>query len=645
MKLFIENLILTCKQSEEVVAFSPQLSFYHGKMSSGKSSIPELINYCLGGRLIHTTALKSELISVRLNLNANGRQIAVERVPGIKGAVGVSWLDKESKGRETMPLSAAENPIFGEDVFNYSDFILKSIGLPILEVRKRTDDEESELVRLSFRDLYEFIYLEQSDLDSSFFLLEQPIRAEKSKDALKFFLGYWSADLNALQKKLQNFRQDQRSKREAAKQITEFLARFGFESETEIERQIDAASKEQEKLEEDIEKLRTEGMPAFLVGEEARISIAKLSERIAATFESVTELRRRIQEQDELIAEFISMKFKAARTLVASRVLEGAKFHACPACGTKVQPDATAASCYLCHTASPENDQVDGVKLEVIDNDLNDRIDDLKKSVTKMKRSLERQELKLARLQSQRVDLESGIAEDQDSHETEYIKRVRAYESKLGAAKERVKFLIRIQKMPTEIERVQKEADALGKDIEETKRLIEEEEAKLIEGDANIKKLEENFINVLLSIKFPGVTPEDKVHINRKSWAVTVLPKNDWSKSWTFYDAGSGGKKVLFKISFALALHKTAAQKKLPIPKLLIIDSPMKNITPDVNPLIFQNFYETLYSNMKDELSEWQVILVDQTFKQPPAEITHTARYMTPDDPQNPPLITYYRGA
>ncbi|RST87724.1 hypothetical protein EJC49_04255 [Aquibium carbonis] len=102
---------------------------------------------------------------------------------------------------------------------------------------------------------------------------------------------------------------------------------------------------------------------------------------------------------------------------------------------------------------------------------------------------------------------------------------------------------------------------------------------------------------------------------------------------------------VLFKICFALALHQTAAQRHLPLPRFIFIDSPMKNITPDIKPEIFQNFYTELYRLLDTDLKSWQCIMIDQTHFEPPATLgDHLERRLTQNDPNYPPLISYYHG-
>jgi Pyruvate/2-oxoacid:ferredoxin oxidoreductase gamma subunit len=84
----------------------------------------------------------------------------------------------------------------------------------------------------------------------------------------------------------------------------------------------------------------------------------------------------------------------------------------------------------------------------------------------------------------------------------------------------------------------------------------------------------------------------------------------------------------------------------MPVPTLLIIDTPLKNITPDINPDIVTAFYQYLYRVAENDLRDHQIVIIDQLLVEPPPEITldFTSRLMTENDSSNPPLISYYRG-
>jgi rubrerythrin len=645
MNLLIQTLVLLCKKRDERISFSHRVSFFHGEMSTGKSTIAELIDYCFGGSLQKTPAIQSELVGVQLQAFVGDADMLIERNPSTTTSVEVTWECQGDVGRENFPLQAGNTPIIGDEIYNYSDFLLRHLGLPVLKVRKRKNDPESALQRLSFRDFYKFCYLDQPDLDSSFFLLEQPMRQEKSKDVIRYVLGFHSDRLNELQIEISGLRQDQRSMRESAKQIDEFLRRYGFASKADIEFEVEKLNDEEESLNAEVENQGRETLPARTVTEEDQFQVNELSKAIASKTEAMADIEQRLNEQESLIAEFVVMKFKLARSSTASELLKGAVFHACPVCGTEVSPKAEPGHCVLCKsdlTEAPGGFETDSA---VMERDLSDRIDDLKRSVQRLKRSHERQREELGVLLNRRADAQRRVELALRHVESEYMRRARRLESRLGAIKERRSLLVRIMGMPTEVEAKLKEADELSAKISELEREIETEQGRFEAGKQNVDALERNFHALLRAIHFPEIKENDRVFLNRRTWFPYVLPNGNESLAWTFSDTGSGGKMVLFKICFALALHQTAAQRNLPLPELIIIDSPMKNITPDINPEIFRNFYNELYRLLESDLRTWQCILIDQTFFQPPSSIeSYLNRLMTKNDPDYPPLISYYHG-
>lgn len=645
MKLIVDALTLTCKEGTERLEFSRQLNFFHGEMSTGKSSIASLLDYCLGGRLERTPALTSELLSVKMEARIGEVSAIFERVLTDLTHVRVSWkLPDGSLQSASVPVKAGPSPVIDDDIYGLSDLLLRFLEMPVLRVRKRTSDPDSDLVRLSFRDLAEFMYLNQDDLDSDFFLLTVPIRMEKSKDALHFFVGYMSERLNLLQQELQELRTRQRSMREAAERIEEFLRQFEFESVERLDREIQALESQVSSQEAELANLKRGFAPETTVAEEDQAEMRQLNERVRSLAGTNRDITLRLAEQEALIAELISLKFKLSRATSATALLEGVDFDNCPACGTPTAKGAvTAGHCYLCK--SEINPAREGSNAEIYRQDIDDRIEDLKQSVQRHKRSLQRNESQLHEARRNRSRLEERLAKLTSDYETEYTARSRSYERMIAGALERISLLERVKGMPRAVGRIQKDADALSSRIDEVRRFIEEEEGRLSTAEQNFKELELNYRGVLLAIGFPGVSESDMVVVNRKSLIPEIWTNGDEARKWTFFDAGSGGKKTLLKISFALALHKTAAERNLPVPHLLIIDSPMKNITPDVNPAIFQSFYLHLYSLLAGPLSDWQCLVIDQTYFAPTdAGLTFSQRLMTQHDPEYPPLIGYYVG-
>jgi hypothetical protein len=100
-------------------------------------------------------------------------------------------------------------------------------------------------------------------------------------------------------------------------------------------------------------------------------------------------------------------------------------------------------------------------------------------------------------------------------------------------------------------------------------------------------------------------------------------------------------------------MHRLAVQVGAPLPEMLIIDSPMKNISERENREQFKGFYNMIYQLKADELKDTQFILIDKEYTPPLRELKVRVnnRHMKPNDPSDvsgdrvdPPLIPYYRG-
>jgi rubrerythrin len=628
-KIELKSLKLLCKQGEEFQLFGQRVSFFHGEMSTGKSSIVELVDFCFGGKLIRTPAISAEVQAVQLIISIFGFEYLLERSTGGGSTIDVSWQSGDNTERIAFPTAAGGAPILDDDVYNLSDFLMKKIGYGVIKVPARKLDPESNLHRLSFRDFFKLCYLDQPELDSSFFVLEQPIRREKTRDVLKCILGFQSERLTVLQQELGDVRQKQRVLREAANQIDEFLADYGFNSEDEIDAQIDVVNSQAEALETERNRQFQSSQVTEFISDEDRLRAEELESIYRDKLAAISDIQIRINEQEALSAELISLKIRAARSSAATEILERAGFNACPQCGTKTEKPSNDDHCGLCKEPLAPEDAQKSINVALIDQDLSERIDDLKTSLARLKQSLARQNRSISTVQEERSQIQIRIDSARADIESEYMQRARRIESRLGELNERRRQLNRVKAKPTEIERRRSTADRLSEKISKLLRQIEAEREKFENGKLNLVALEQNFHGILKAIHFPEISDQDIVRISPT----------------TCSDAGSGGKKVLFKTAFALALHKTASEMDLALPKLFIVDSTMKNITPDINKDVFEHFYKELYRLLQNELSEWQCVIVDQTFAAFPEELQRTIdRRLTKTDPDFPPLISYYSG-
>jgi hypothetical protein len=647
MKLHLHSLKLTCQNSEELVEFANDVSFFHGTLSTGKSSIARLVDFCLGGDLEQTTALRRELVSAQLSMTIGEHEVLLERNRG-ENQVRVIWKDPDDLSFTVLIRAKGDGaPVLGENIVNLSDLLFHLLGHSIIRVRKRTGDDESPMVRLSFRDLFKFCYLEQEELDSSFFRLNTPILAEKSKDALNFFTGYFSETLSALETEFDRLRSEQRAKREAAERIRVFLAKFEYESEAQIQGELGNVQREIENLLGQLNLDNTAYLSETHFVDEQRDQLRELSDRLQAEKEVISDIDQHLEEQRELRSELISMKFKTARADRAKAVLGGSGFDHCPNCGQVVSSgrNPNEGSCYLC-LQPLQPDERKQLTPSSIQNDLDARIEDLEASLRRHESARRRQAARITELTATKARLDSEVAELLRAYESNRLARTRDAERRLATLRERARFLARIREMPNAVAAMLNEADAISSDLDRLGREIANEQQRLSFADRNFSALAENFFEALLAVRVPGVERNDKVVFNRRTLIPEIWPGGDEDQAYSFYTSGSGGKKTLITICFALALHQTAAINNMPVPTVLIIDTPLKNITPDINPELVEAFYRYLYSKAEDQLREHQLIIIDQTLVRPPegSSLEFSDRYMTTGDPAHPPLISYYSG-
>ncbi|RYZ77638.1 MAG: hypothetical protein EOP06_30240 [Proteobacteria bacterium] len=210
--------------------------------------------------------------------------------------------------------------------------------------------------------------------------------------------------------------------------------------------------------------------------------------------------------------------------------------------------------------------------------------------------------------------------------------------------------LLDLNKLDTLVRKISSLSDIAEACVVEEQRIrlqLKEARQKAEEDTLNLKRLKELLLDCLLRAKIPGFLSTDIVEMKSPNFLPEVTPAGAGDLAVTsFTNLGSGGKKTLFKCCFAVAIHRLSAEIGGMLPTLLIIDSPMKNISERENREQFEGFHEMLYELSESELKNTQFILIDKELSAPPQNFvpSFNVRHMTPDDPQHPPLIRYYRG-
>jgi hypothetical protein len=197
--------------------------------------------------------------------------------------------------------------------------------------------------------------------------------------------------------------------------------------------------------------------------------------------------------------------------------------------------------------------------------------------------------------------------------------------------------------MPRAINELEEQAGALQGQIDRLRSSIDEERSRLRHADENVAVIAKRFKSIMLSVGFPGVVEDDEVVIDTRNWRPVIV---HGGQEWNFWDAGSGGKKTLFNVCYALAVHETARERGMPVPNVLVIDSPTKNISDDENPELVESLYREIYrlAATADGIGT-QFVLIDSDLVVPEADLLRGfVQRRLAGERNAPSLIPYYTG-
>lgn len=158
--------------------------------------------------------------------------------------------------------------------------------------------------------------------------------------------------------------------------------------------------------------------------------------------------------------------------------------------------------------------------------------------------------------------------------------------------------------------------------------------------ETKIKELEQIFFESLLDVGFSFVELSDLVKIDRRNFVPSIYSQYGEFK-FDYSNLSSGGKKTIFKICYALAIHIYVIENNIHsiLPKFIIVDTPMKNISEREDRELYENLYRFFIKlfTKGGKLETVQLIIVDKELPQ----VFHGKEIMCKHITKEEPLIPY----
>ena len=658
MKVRLTELHLSFKKEKELIRFA-DFSYFHGQMGAGKSTIARLVDFCLGGNLGEhemTPALQSEFVSASLILEVEETLVDLRR-DSTSNLIRANWKQGDDVIEVMIPARQARGEVIpGSGIEVVSDLIYVLGGRIPPKVRKSQRKEESDLSRLSLRDLLWYCYLDQDSMDSSFFHLDRDaehFKRLKSRDVLRFLVGFHQEQVSELEVKLELHRTERLECEAGSKAIKEALSEAEIASENELagvrrelEQQLKDVEASIESSRADLKSVRPHAMEGLQ--SEARL----LTNQIA-------ELERASSEIQELIAndrahknELLSLSTRFRRSQSAREVLGGVEFLGCPRCGREL-PEHETDMCQVCGQAHAE--ETTGNLDELTEEkDLDSRVAELSDLIGLHITVLQRNNRRIREVRSNKEAVDEELNRVAADYDSAYLANTLEAEKTRAALRQELTDLQRIEVLVQRIRGLSDRVEKLAVEEQKLRKELKEARENAEKDTKNLGRLQTLFLDCLLKAKLPGFYSNDSVEMNPPDFLPEVSSAGGGDLATiSFSNLGSGGKKTLFKCCFAVAVHRLASEIDALLPTFFIIDSPMKNISERENRDQFEGFFKMLYDLSSTELNGTQFIVIDKEVCPPPAgyDLSFYKRHMQPNqkgtDPSAnhfPPLIRYYTG-
>ncbi len=649
MKFQLRSLTLGLKREDIEILFA-DVNYFWGQMGAGKTSIARLIDYCLGGNIELSPALQSEFVSATLILSLENGDLRIERGRDTEMVIA-KWGEGKDAYQASIPARQPNGEVVpGTSIEVLSDLIFWMSGIVAPRVRRSKTKQDSGVQRLSMRNLLWYCYLDQDEIDSSFFHLDASAGIYQrlaSLDVVRYVIGYHDENVAEIEAQLETLRGERLATSASIDSLARVLKDTGVESEIQIQARVKELSASADLIRDEIESARQAAVPERSTThavDQLRAQAIVLGQRIATNHDAMQELLQAKDRDTRHLNEIETLSLKFMRSKSARAVLSGVAFHTCPKC-TQVLPDRPDLCCDVCGQSDVDltgtNDEA------LIRRDIKSRGDELRDIISRHDGALTKlqKDNDLFEQQKRRIERERNEAAAQ--FDTAYLSTMLVKERERAALLQEAENMASMSRFPQMLEAQRDKLASILANETRLRGVLRQARQNAEKDSSNLDTLRSLFLDCLVRAGVPGISEKDEVEISPQTFLPEIVsPGVADSTIASFATLSSGGKKTLFKCCFALALHRLAVQVGAPLPEFLMIDSPMKNISERENREQFKSFYKLVYNLKVGELKDTQFILIDKEYMAPTREsgLRVRSRHMKPGDGENPPLIPYYHG-
>jgi len=568
--IYINKLVLKGISKDYKVEFKKSLNIIAGPITTGKSTIFHIIDYCFG-KHTHPKYIEIRKVSIALleitiddEVFTIERQLFAENKKITIHYVAIDDLNKVHHKIEVYPTQKKTQE-------SISSFILKKLNLWGIQLKESLSKSASGVDIMSFRDILWFCYLNQNriDDDKHFLFENEYYKNIKFKQVFKVLFNIQDNKEASLAEQLKEKKHEKTEIKNKIDVLHEFLKSSHVSNKEdlvkmkkELELKIDNANKKYSALTEEHQEL-------ISFSDDIRNELIDLDGKIR---QEKNDLREKIVLKEKmmtLLGQYEEDIWGIKALIEAKRLIDPLNIVRCPVCLELIGDAPIKDNCKLCKNELPklessefENPTTELTRLKRKYNEILTVIDDLENEISDLKHNLTIDELDFSK---KSIELENRIKSlispitmlrEQSYSKIQEIKlKIKNVEEKLGY------YGI--------LEEYQKEFGKIIKQIEELDKNIKMLKKKIIKPYEEIlKDFSKCFYETLSILKFPKLDKNVKIDDDLTPYV----------RDTDYRSFGSLGAIVIITQAWYIALFKILSKYESTHPDFFLVDSPQSNI-------------------------------------------------------------------
>lgn len=617
----INKLIVVGHEKNYTVEFYKGVNIIYGDSATGKSSILNLIDYLLGAKKFDLypeieSAGKYAVLDVDLNSNRYTikRDIFNPKLPIEVYPCKFDDIDRYAC-KKYLPTFAENSSFPGLDY--YSNFLLDNLDLPKVKLKESPTKDDSKLVRLSFRDIFKYCYVDQDTLGSKGFLKSENYAVQtKNKEVFKYIFNALDSNLSNLEGLLSEKTSERKAIEKKYELVADFLRESEFDTIHALDDNVGKIDFQIKELKQEIEKLNKNCVSDNEIFSIIKDELKNISFKRRDLLHQSQDRKLKVEKFTRLKNDYINdiNKFKAS--IAANSVIGkiSVEKEICPICDNELDVSLAKGRFTI----------NDNEKISHEINLLKRRIRDTDSIISKTKEDWDNINIQLKKLDE--VESEAIKVQEKNTKEltSPYLAERDIYTTKLGELTQKRKEFINRLKVRNQHKHLSTSIKSLDIRISSIKDDIE----LLKKSAPSMSSILSELADYLHSyLKFVKIKSPNDISYDSKSFSAKV-------RGIEYSSLTSGGLRTIVCIGYLCSLLEASLNFQLNYPSFLMIDTVGKylgktkeqnyimtdnqkkadNMEAVSDPLKYKNIYEfilALSEKFENQDRTCQIILVD----------------------------------